>query len=859
MGQCPWRRECLRQTEIGPDVQAATTTKRNARIHLAMLLLASVSIVCTLLLLMTDAATVSIAAGHIRAGLMSGLVVALGTLAIAFMLRPRLPEIETIDREEIASLRRDLLANEAIVSAENQVLIYWEQGQRARLMTHTLITVPGLPTDAADLEKFGAWLEAKSAEELKAGLDALFNDGRAFDILIRTRAGGHIEADGRAAGGRAVLRLRDIVGYRHELARIIDQHRELRREITANRTLLDALPMPAWVRDQDGRLSWVNDAYVRAVEAKSRDEVETSQIELLETRDAAKLKAGPVAGMQRGERIPIVVRGERKPHDVILVSTDGVGVGAAIDTAAIENVRGDLDRRIAAYDRTLHRVASGIAVFGPDNHLAFFNEAFRTIWQLDADWLETHPTDSEWLDRLRQLSRLPQVVNYRDWRTSVLTRSRSATGHEDWWHLLDGRTVHIIAEQRPDGGVTYLFDDATQRLALESRYNALIAVQGETIDAIKDAVVVFDPDGRLKLSNVAFANIWKLARARIEEGPHIDDIVAQCRPLYDDAALWTRLSRTVTGIYERRQPFSGQFARPDGIVLDYASVPLPDGATMITFADVTDSKSYERALIERNEALVAADRLKSQFIGHISYELRSPLTNIIGFAELLHSPRIGPLNQKQLEYLGDLTSSSKTLLAIINDILDLATIDAGGLELSLAPAAPRAIIDGALAGVRDRASRARLTLDVSVSEDTVELVADEARVRQVLYNLVSNAIGFSNPGDTVTIRSWREAGSRLFAVEDRGVGIPKEEQDKVFERFESRSQGSKHRGAGLGLAIVKSLVDLHGGTIELDSEPGRGTRVTVRLPERSMPAKATKDPMRPARLPADAARTSNVA
>ncbi|HRK19727.1 MAG TPA: histidine kinase, partial [Hyphomicrobiaceae bacterium] len=184
---------------------------RNARIHLAMLLLASVAIVCTLLLVMTDAAEVAIAAGHIRTGLVFGLVVALGTLAIAFILRPRVPPSDGIDHEEIGNLRRDLLANEAIVSAENQVLIYWEQGQRARLLTHTLITVPGLPSNAADLERFGAWLEAKSAEELKAGLDALFNDGRAFDILIRTRAGGYVEADGRAAGGRAVLRLRDVV------------------------------------------------------------------------------------------------------------------------------------------------------------------------------------------------------------------------------------------------------------------------------------------------------------------------------------------------------------------------------------------------------------------------------------------------------------------------------------------------------------------------------------------------------------------------------------------------------------------------------------------------------------------------
>jgi signal transduction histidine kinase len=296
-------------------------------------------------------------------------------------------------------------------------------------------------------------------------------------------------------------------------------------------------------------------------------------------------------------------------------------------------------------------------------------------------------------------------------------------------------------------------------------------------------------------------------------------------------ATWARISRAVTGISDRRQPVAGQMMRPDHSVIDFAVAPLPDGATLITFVDVTDSKRYEQTLIERNEALVAADRLKSQFISHVSYELRTPLTNIIGFSELLANPRTGELNAKQREYLNDISASSRTLLAIINDILDLATIDAGALELKLAPVKVADIVDTAVLGVRDRASRARLNLDIHIAEDAVEFIADEARVRQVLYNLLANAIGFSKPADTIRLSVRRDAGMMAFAVEDNGVGIPKDQQQRMLERFESRSQGSKHRGAGLGLSIVKSLVELHGGTMSLDSEPGRGTRVTVRFPE----------------------------
>ncbi len=193
--------------------------------------------------------------------------------------------------------------------------------------------------------------------------------------------------------------------------------------------------------------------------------------------------------------------------------------------------------------------------------------------------------------------------------------------------------------------------------------------------------------------------------------------------------------------------------------------------------------------------------------------------------------------------MGDIAGSSKTLLSIINDILDLATIDAGAMELKLAPVRIRPIIEAAVLGVRDRANRARLEIDIRIAEDADQFVADEARVRQILYNLLANSIGFSQAGDVIRVGCWKEAGCIAITIEDHGVGIPKDQQARVFERFESRSLGSKHRGAGLGLAIVKSLVELHGGTLVLDSEPGRGTRVTVRLPESGMaPAKDESSP-----------------
>jgi signal transduction histidine kinase len=267
------------------------------------------------------------------------------------------------------------------------------------------------------------------------------------------------------------------------------------------------------------------------------------------------------------------------------------------------------------------------------------------------------------------------------------------------------------------------------------------------------------------------------------------------------------------------------------MTIAYAGVPLPDGSTVLTYIDISDSKRAEIALIERNEALEAADKLKNTFLSHVSYELRTPLTNIIGFSDMLAQPPIGPLAGKQGEYLEDIRTSSSKLLAIINDILDLTTIDAGGLELKPAPVSVREIMEGAELGVKGRLAKSGISLDVDIDGQLDMVYADRQRLTQVLFHLLSNAIGFSAEGSAIGLTARQEKGMVAFAVQDSGVGIPEEYQASVFGRFESRSQGSKHRGAGLGLAIVKSIVELHGGQIVLRSSPGVGTTVTVLIPQ----------------------------
>jgi len=265
-------------------------------------------------------------------------------------------------------------------------------------------------------------------------------------------------------------------------------------------------------------------------------------------------------------------------------------------------------------------------------------------------------------------------------------------------------------------------------------------------------------------------------------------------------------------------------------VLTCMTMPLPDGATMLTFQDITDTENVERALRERNEALETADVLKVDFVHHVSYELRSPLTNIIGFAHLMGEPSTGELSTKQREYLGYINTSTNALLAIINDILDLATIDAGAMRLNLGFVDIRRTMNAAAEGIRDRLIKDAIVLDIRADADIGSFPGDERRVRQVLFNLLANAVGFSPPGATIAMSAERRPDAVVFTVTDNGPGIPPEVQDRVFDWFESHSQGSRHRGAGLGLSIVRSFVELHGGTVTLDSVVGKGTTVECTFP-----------------------------
>ncbi|MBV9631191.1 MAG: PAS-domain containing protein [Xanthobacteraceae bacterium] len=724
-------------------------------------------------------------------------------------------------RSEIDALRASAEEARMLLLSEPQVLIIWPVDRRdPDLIGDPAQLVPEDPP--ARIGAFETWLAPDAAAAINTAVSALRAEGQGFSKTVTTRHGRQIEATGRAVGGRAVLRLRDLSPLKQELSEAAAQKEKLQRELETVGSLIEALPSPVWARDKAGRLVFVNKAYARAVEAADAGAVVQGGIELF---DAAAERA--TNGDGRARRAAMV-GGHRRVLDVVAVPTPHGSAGIGIDATEVETLHRDVDRMVDAHRRTLDQLATAVAAFNAERRLTFYNAAYRGLWDLDPAFLDQGPSDSAVLDVLRSAHKLPEQRDFREWRRELHLAYEALEGKQQEWHLPDGRTLRVVTTPNPEGGVTYLFEDVTERLDLERRFDALIRVQGETLDNLGEAVAVFGSDGRLRLSNPAFARLWGLASDTFAEHPHIETVMQLCLRLGAETA-WERLRRAVTAL-DDRAPVAGRMERQDGLILDCATVPLPDGGTLVTFIDVTASVNVERALVDRNQALVAAERLKQDFVQHMSYELRSPLTNIIGFSYFLGDPGIGPLNPRQREYLGYITSSTNALLAIVDNILDLATIEAGAMKLDVASFDIRDSMRAAAEGVQDRLAQDQIRLELRAAPDIGAFVADERRIRQVLFNLLSNAVGFSPKGGTVVLAAERRPDALVLSVTDQGPGIPPEMKDRVFDWFESHPLGSRHRGVGLGLSIVRSFIALHGGAVRIDSEVGRGTTVICELP-----------------------------
>ncbi len=735
--------------------------------------------------------------------------------------------------DQIAGLRARVDEYEALLSGGREIIVLWANaGEGPRFLGQASALLPPGRRAEAVLD-FASWLGEVDADRIARAIENLRVGGRGFELTLKASDGRTVRASGSLLGNGAALRLRPAAAQpTAELPPAIPAPAQPATDHATARTVLASLGKPAFLRDGAGRLIFANAAYHDLARALGRRTSESQPAELVDHGLLQRNRA--VLGDARKPQSTMVTLGEVGDFEVVDFPVNGGSAGylhARQDAAP-------RDPGLSHLSAIIDALATPIAIFNPNRELVQFNRAYCAMWDIDPNWLKLGMDERAILDKLRTDGKLPNEPDYQGWRTRHLTSYQLRVPKElEPWHLPDGRTVQVIAAPAgPKGGVIYVFEDITDQLNLKSQHKVVLDVQRSTLNALSEAVAVFGTNGRLTLSNPKLSTVWKLPANLFTETPHIDQIAeAAARALPEDGAtIWRDLKRSIIDLNPTRSDRQGRITRADGKLIDYAIVRLPDGQTMMTFLDVTESANYQRVLKERNDALITADRLKDAFVQNVSYELRSPLTNIIGFADLLASGAAGELNDKQHSYTDFIRASSATLGVLIDNILDLATVDAGIAELQPEPQDIATLVDKARAGLAatfpDIDGEPSLNLKVVIEPDLPPFIADGTRIVNVLYNLMSNAARFSEPGGEVRLTVSGRTGRIQFVVEDEGAPMSEEMRVALLDRNEALAGPVRQRGAGLGLSIVRAFVNMHGGTIAVERREPRGTRVVVSLP-----------------------------
>jgi len=348
-------------------------------------------------------------------------------------------------KARVAELSGALSRSEALLNLKDQRVVVWPTDGGRPSVVGDLPADSGAPLERSTFLAFGRWLDAMSAAALERSLQALRDHGSGFDLVAETNAGTLLEIQGRRSALHSVLRFSSFSAFQSEHARLKLEIERLREDHENLLSLVNELETPLWLRDENGRLRWVNRAYARAVEATAPESAVDEGRELLPSAASEALAENQRVGEASHASVSTVVRGERKVYHVTAVTGRDGSAGIASDASEIEALRKEFDSMARSHADTLDKLTTAVATFDAEQKLKFYNQAFQQLWGLDARFLDSQPENALFLDRLRSEGKLAEQPEWRRWKDQVLAVYRAVEPQEHWWHLPDGRTVRVIA------------------------------------------------------------------------------------------------------------------------------------------------------------------------------------------------------------------------------------------------------------------------------------------------------------------------------------------------------------------------------------------------------------------------------
>ncbi|WP_225009403.1 sensor histidine kinase [Novosphingobium percolationis] len=700
-----------------------------------------------------------------------------------------------------------------------------------------------MPQYLSELDAEDRGLDEVQLSKLGDAVRRAQKTGAPFRIALAPRGGGrslgaagHLADPQISPGGAALVWFFDFSDSEVELAKMRAEALQARADFAGLSGLIEAAPLPMWFRDAAMRLRLVNSAYVKAVGARSADEAVAQGVELVEPVEgltAAQVARQVHARQQAATRIvSATIGGQRRSLRVSDLPLGDEGVaGYAVDIEEMEELTRQFRRFRDAQRQMLDTLSAGIAQFDDKRNLVFANQPFLRIFAMPQAWVVDTPPFDRVLDRMRDGGRLPEVRDFPEWRRERQGWFLSSAPREEPWHLSDGTHLRVVGQPMPDGGLLMIFEDRTEQLQLSATRDTLLRTRTATFDNLFESLAVFGPDGKLQLWNRRFAADWGLDEDFLATHPRVDVMLQRLAGQLKRPAQVGVVAEVIQSATLERKQKGGRIALADGRHLEFAGVPLPDGNGLLTVLDITDSQKAEAALRERNAALIEADAVKTRFIANMSYEFRTPLTSIGGFAELLAAGVAGELTPQARDYVAAILTSVERLGQQIENVLDLSQSEAGTLPLAQEEVALFPLLTEVVQERAERIEAAGLSLDLRGSDAVGAVTGDSRRLRRAFGELVDNAIVATAPGGRILVECGRRKGRIQVVVSDNGVGMEPSTLARALEGLKLSPDGRMvERRTGLGLPLVRQLIEAHAGALELLSEPGQGTSAIVTLP-----------------------------
>jgi signal transduction histidine kinase len=687
--------------------------------------------------------------------------------------------------------------------------------------------------DARSPEAVAAVLAGPAfSSRLATAFKALIEDGVAFEQAVNAPGGGGRRVVGRTLGGRAMLNV--IEGDGDGRALTADEAR-LRRADKSQAELSESFahaPIIAWRRDLSGGLTWINRAYVDAVRGESADTVIAGQTELLfgDEKEALRdlAERARTTGRPATTRASTVIGDEKQKLDFLETPVMDGSVGFAIDRTAQVTAVEALKREVEANQLVLDRLRRGVALFTKDLTLSYFNDTVAALWGLDSKFLHSNPGLRDILNALREQSMVPEARNFTTWRRELVDRFQKLSDcYDERWHLPNGTVLHLIAEPHPLGGIVLMVEDISEMLEMQREIRSVSLVQNAALSKLREGVLVLGLDGRRRLSNRAFGELWRLDEQMLDNA-HIREIAALCEPLFGDHGVWSRMIEFVSGATEARGTWYETLERSDGSVLGMAGTVLPDGATMFGFTDVTDSIHKERVLREQNDKLEELSGLKSAFLDGIhgaSNELKIPLNTIIGFSEILGQEYFGALNEQQREYIEGVGTAAADLRTLVSNITDLAMIQADDFPFQLEQIDLKPVIEATVRFI-ERSGTGTISLKLDCPDTIGEVPGDSPRFREILHNLINAVHGDLEEGAVIEVGVRRQERMMLLWIGAEDAAL----SGSTWQLLDSATQGLDAppvQREGLGVTLARQFVERQGGTVGVERGIGRTKEAIV--------------------------------